>query len=148
MTNNDNTVKIPDNYTELLAELRKQDSWEAADKDQGFIKLHAAMRRCLRQILWDMDIPNNLGESDVAIIENLIRGIEKLKNNQKQVNQMAEMADEIYCNWLGISVNRSKIGKGCKSGIQDNKCMVCERSHQITEMGVKPEDLVVNLKGM
>jgi hypothetical protein len=59
------------------------------------------------------------------------------------------MAEEIYCNWLGIVVNRSKIGKGCKSGIKDDdKCMVCERSLQITEQGVKPEDLVVNLKGM
>lgn len=58
------------------------------------------------------------------------------------------MADEIYCNWLGITVNRSKIGKGCKNGIQEDKCMVCERSKQITEMGVNPNDLVINLKGM
>jgi hypothetical protein len=81
-----NRDKIPDKYTELLDEIQKQDTFEAVDEDKGYIKLHTATRRCLRQILWDLNVPNNPGVDDRWIMEMLILGIEKLKKNQKKVD--------------------------------------------------------------
>lgn len=82
MTNNFDNTEIPEKYRELLAELRKQDSLNAVDENGGFMQLHTAMRVCLRQILWDLGVPNNPCWGDTEIIESLISNIEKLKKNK------------------------------------------------------------------
>jgi len=57
------------------------------------------------------------------------------------------MTEKIYCRWIDKTVPETDIPNGCKVFFEGSICVGCERSPQL-DLGMKPEELLRNIKGL
>ncbi len=81
-------MAIPDKYRKLLDRIAYYDSFEPRyDKDGNLEDSNAkeilAMRLCIRQMLWDLGKPNNMGEPNYGLFCMLVDAMIEDKNNKE-----------------------------------------------------------------